>query len=286
MFLIGCLGFFHGGQPPQEQALQAIKRENCQFLTTETCALTPGPSAIFSWSGHWQSLPRFKERGHRPASQWEERSRICGYLSSFIGPLNRRERMAVRNTEPWPYQKTIYLSNDSGEINWLPALNKNGTEEERAARGGRWKGDQDKLYFLTAAAALARHPPSHHPLWTCCSEHFGLGAQAWSPPPPALAYFFSPGYCLLLYRGIFLFLGNPVPTLRMGSGIRVGVRTQTVILAALALWQLLSVAGFLLVGTTLQPISCFIHVTLPLTPYRSNFREFKLKIDFRNFSIE
>ena len=77
-----------------------------------------------------------------------------------------------------------------------------------------------------------------------------------------------------------------MPTLRMGSGIRVGVRTQTVILAALALRRLLSVAGFLLVGTTLQPVSCFIHVTLPLTPYPRNFREFKLKVDFRNFSIE
>lgn len=119
--------------------------------------------------------------------------------------------MAIRNTELWLYQKAIYLSNDSGEIKWLPALNKNGTEEERAARGGRWKGNQDKLNFLTAVTALALTPPSHHLLWACCSEHFGLGAHAWSPPPPLLAHFFSPGHCLLLYREFSCSLGTRCP---------------------------------------------------------------------------
>ena len=34
-----------------------------------------------------------------------------------------------------------------------------GLRQERAARGERWKGNQDKLYFLTAVAALALNPP-------------------------------------------------------------------------------------------------------------------------------
>lgn len=156
-----------------------------------------------------------------------------------------------------------------------------GTEEE-SCETGRWKGDQDKLHFLTAAVALALHPPSHHP-----SEPAALSTLDWVLKLGLL----------LLQRWLTLALGtaccfigefscfwNPVPTLRMGS-VSVGVRTQTVILAALALWQLLSVAGFLSCAHYLQPISLLYpcDFTTHLTAVIS---ESLLKIDFRNFSIE
>lgn len=91
----------------------------------------------------------------------------------------------------------------------MPALNKNGTEEE-SCETGKVEGDQDKkLHFLTAATALALHPQS---IILC--EPAALSTLDWVlklglPPPPALAYFFSPGYCLLLYEEFFpAFLGT------------------------------------------------------------------------------
>lgn len=56
------------------------------------------------------------------------------WLSLIYHRAIKQERRIMRNTEPWLYQKTIYLFNDSGEINGLLALNKNGSEQERAAR--------------------------------------------------------------------------------------------------------------------------------------------------------
>lgn len=159
-----------------------------------------------------------------------------------------------------------------------------GLRRERAARGGRWKGNRDKLYFLTAVTALALNPP---PVF-CESALLStldwvlllalLLVQCW------LASLALGAACCFI--GEFsCSLGTPCP-LSAWAAVS-GWAWEHVIWAALwLLWHLLGVAGFLLEGNTLRPISCFIHVTLPLTSSPSNFRGFKLKIDFRNFSRE
>lgn len=155
-----------------------------------------------------------------------------------------------------------------------------GLRPERAARGERWKGNQDKLYFLTAVAALALNPP---PVFC---EPATLSTLDWVLMLALL---------LLQCRLASFFIGEfscslgtrcPLSAWAAVSGWAWEHSDLGCTLAALALWQLLTVAGFLLEGNTLRPISCFIHVTLPLTSSPSNFRGFKWKIDFRNFSRE